>query len=72
MSQTRKQSLLEATTSVFIGYLVSLLAQMLILPLYGVYVSFTDNLFIGLWFTVISVIRSYAVRRWFNARGSKC
>ncbi len=68
MSQTRKQSLLEAITGVFIGYLVSLLAQMLILPLYGVYVSFSDNLFIGLWFTVISVIRSYVVRRWFNAR----
>ena len=45
MSQTRTQSLLEASTGVFIGYLVSLLAQMLILPLYGVYVSFSDNLF---------------------------
>jgi len=30
--------------------------------------SFSNNLLIGFWFTLISVIRNYAVRRWFNKK----
>lgn len=68
MTQTRIQSLVEALAGIAIGYLVAVLSQLLIFPRFGVRVPLSDNLLIGLWFTGISLIRTYALRRWFNAR----
>jgi hypothetical protein len=64
--QTRRQSMTETAVSVTIGYLVALASQIAIFPLFGIYATMTDNLLIGAWFTAISVIRGYAVRRFFN------
>ena len=64
--QTRVQSMLEAWANVAIGYVVALLSQLAIFPLFGIHVPFTDNLLIGGYFTIISLARSYAVRRLFN------
>lgn len=66
--QTRTQSFIESVVNVLIGYTVALISQLLIFPLFDIHVTFTDNLLIGLWFTVISIIRSYIIRRWFNAK----
>ena len=66
--QTKYQSLIESLTNILIGYLTALLSQVLIFPLFDIDVSFQDNLLIGLYFTVISLIRSYLVRRYFNKR----
>lgn len=66
--QTKTQSLIESVVNVLIGYTVALLSQLLIFPMFDIHVTFTDNLLIGLWFTVISIIRSYTIRRWFNAK----
>lgn len=38
------------------------------LPLFGWQVTVTQNLALGAIYTGISIARSYAVRRWFNAR----
>lgn len=67
MNQTKLESLLESTVNIFIGYFVALLSQVLIFPLFDINVPLSTNLWIGAWFTVISLIRSYVVRRWFNA-----
>lgn len=67
MEQTRLESLLESAVNIFIGYGVALLSQILIFPHFGIYVSLSTNLWIGAWFTVISLLRSYVIRRWFNA-----
>jgi len=64
--QTRLQSLIESVANVAIGYCVALLAQFAVFPLYGMEVSLAVNLQIGLWFTAISIARSYCVRRAFN------
>lgn len=64
--QTRLQSLIESVANVAIGYCVALLAQLAVFPLYGMEVSISTNLQIGLWFTAISIARSYCVRRAFN------
>ena len=64
--QTRLQSLIESCINVSIGYVVALLAQFAVFPLYGMQVSLSTNLQIGAWFTVISIARSYCVRRAFN------
>ena len=64
--QSKKMSLIETLSSVAIGYIISLAAQMIIFPIFGINVSFEDNLLIGLFFTVVSIIRGYYVRRFFN------
>lgn len=66
--QTRLSSLIEATINVAIGFAVSLALTALVLPAYGHAVTFSENLQITSIFTVSSILRSYAVRRWFNAR----
>ncbi len=71
MSQSRKSSLVEALTNIAVGFGVALVSQLIIFPLYNVHVPFTTDLVITLWFTVISLVRSYFLRRLFNARHSR-
>lgn len=66
MSQSRKHSLIESLVNVALGYFIALAAQLTIFPLFGINVSLQDNLLIGLLFTVVSIARSYALRRLFN------
>ncbi len=68
MTQTRLGSLIEAIINVLIGFGINFTANMLIFPLFGFHITPGANLALGLIYTVISVVRSYAVRRWFNAR----
>lgn len=66
--QSRLSSLVESFVNILIGYFVALLSQLAIFPLFGIDLPFSSNLAIGAWFTVISLVRSYVIRRWFNAR----
>ena len=66
--QTRLTSLLESVINIGIGFGVALISQILIFPVFSIHVSFVTNLYLGAWFTTISLIRSYLVRRWFNDR----
>jgi hypothetical protein len=66
--QTRLGSLAESCVNVAIGYIIAILSQLAIFPMFGVDVSFSANLQIGAWFTAVSIVRSYAVRRLFNRR----
>jgi len=68
MKQTKKQSFIESLTNVAIGYVVSLISLFLIFPLMGIESSISKNLLITLYFTVVSILRSYVVRRWFNKK----
>ncbi len=63
MMQSRRMSLIEALSNVAIGYGVAVLTQIAVFPLFGLQVSLSDNLLIGALFTLVSVARSYAVRR---------
>ena len=66
--QTRRNSLIETLTNVAIGYGVALASQLVIFPQFGIHIAFTDDLVIGMWFTVVSIVRSYVLRRWFTKR----
>lgn len=68
MNQTRLGSFIEAWINVAIGFSINFVANLLILPLVGFHISVGQNLFIGVLYTIISVARSYVIRRWFNAR----
>jgi len=68
MKQTKLSSAIEAGMNIAIGYSIALLSQILVFPFFDIYVSLSTNLGIGAWFTAISFVRSYVIRRWFNAR----
>lgn len=68
MNQSRLGSFIEAWINVAIGFAINFCANLLILPLIGFHISVGQNLFIGVLYTIISVARSYVIRRWFNAR----
>ena len=69
--QSKKHSALEAVANVAIGYLISVAANVVVLPLFGYAVSVADGFAIGLVFTAISLVRSYALRRAFNRLSGK-
>lgn len=64
--QTRTASAVEAVANVLVGYFVALASQLVIFAGYGVHLSLADNAMIGVWFTLISLVRSYLLRRIFN------
>ena len=64
--QTRLHSLIESCVNVAVGYLVAVGSQTVILPLFGIKIGLGESAEMALWFTAISILRSYAVRRIFN------
>ena len=64
--QTRLESLIEAAFNVVVGYTVSLGAQLLIFPWFNIHIPMSSNIAIGIIFTLVSLVRSYALRRFFN------
>ena len=66
MSQSRVGSLAEAGLNIAIGFGINFAAQMLIFPRFGFHVTPGQSIQIGIWFTAISLVRSYILRRWFN------
>jgi hypothetical protein len=68
MTQTRLQSFIESLINILIGYGVALASQLAIFPLFDIHVSLKTNIWIGIWFTAVSLVRSYVIRRWFNRR----
>jgi hypothetical protein len=70
MGQTKKASIIETITNILIGYWINFLGNWFILPLFGMEVSFSQNIQIGLLFTIISVARSYGLRRLYNYLGN--
>lgn len=66
--QTKKQSLSESITNIIIGYIVALISQLIVFPVVGVESTFSQNIKISLYFTVISLVRSYVIRRYFNSK----
>lgn len=65
MEQSRVMSLVEVMTSTLIGFGVSIWANYAVLPLFGFKVRLAESVAITLIFTVISIVRSYLVRRFF-------
>lgn len=64
-------SLVEAIANVAVGFIVATLAQMVIFPIFGLVASLPEHLAIGAMFTLVSLCRSYLLRRAFNAWGSR-
>jgi len=67
MKQSRAMSLVEAFANVAVGYGVAVVTQMLVFPLFGLQTTLAQNLKLGLVFTVVSIARSFTLRRVFEA-----
>jgi hypothetical protein len=66
MKQTRRMSLVEALTNVAVGYGIAVVTQMAVFPLFGLHATLAQNMMMGAIFTVVSIARSYALRRVFE------
>jgi hypothetical protein len=66
MTQSRLMSGVEAVTNVAVGYGVAVGTQIVVFPWFGLEPSLSDTLVIGAIFTLVSIARSYALRRLFN------
>ena len=65
-AQSRRMSALEAAVNVLVGYVVALAAQAVIFPLFGFHATLGQNAAIGVLFTLVSLVRSYCLRRFFE------
>lgn len=68
MKQTKLGSFYEALINIIIGWTINFIANMMIFPLFGWEISIEQNVLIGTIYTLISLVRSYVIRRWFNAK----
>ena len=63
MRQSRRGSAIESALNIAVGYGLSVAANVTVLPLFGMYPTVAESMVIGLVFTGISLVRSYAIRR---------
>ena len=66
MSQTQLGSFVEAWANIAVGFGINYFANLMVLPLFGLAVTPAKAFGIGLIFTVISLVRAYMLRRYFN------
>ena len=67
--QSRLLSLTEAVVNVVLGFIAALLTQMALFPALGFRLSMDRHLLIGAVFTLVSLARSYMLRRVFEHLG---
>lgn len=67
MKQSRLMSLAESVANVIVGYGVAVVTQSLIFPVFGLHTTLAQNMKMGAVFTVVSIARSFALRRVFES-----
>jgi hypothetical protein len=66
MQQSRAWSLFESIANVVIGVGVAFTMQLFFFWVYSIPVSLNTNLQLTFWFTIVSLVRSYVIRRLFE------
>lgn len=68
--QSKRASLVEAWVNIVIGFSINFVANLVLIPLMaqGGHLSMSANWWGGWVFTTVSILRQYAIRRWFNER----
>jgi len=67
MKQSRSMSFVEAIANVIVGYSTAVITQMLVFPWFGLHMPLAQNLKLAMAFTLISIVRSFVLRRVFEA-----
>ena len=71
MGQRRITSMVESAANISVGFVVAFIAQLTVFPIFNIAVTLADNFSIAGIFTLVSLVRSYALRRAFNWLGDK-
>ena len=66
MSQSKVHSLLEQIANIAVGIVIALASQMVFFHYFDIQISTSDNVLLVAWLTVVSVVRGYLLRRFFN------
>lgn len=66
--QTRLMSLIETAANIAVGFAIQVVASYYVLPWFGFRASVGDVLGIGAIMTVISILRQFLLRRFYEAR----
>jgi hypothetical protein len=64
--QKKSISFLEVFLNTVVGYAVAILTQLVVFPLFDINITHSQNLLMGLVFTIVSIVRSYLLRRFFD------
>ena len=67
MKQSRTMSLIEAITNVTVGYTLAIATQIVVFPWFGIETGLVEHMTIGMAFVLVSMARSYLLRRLFEA-----
>lgn len=67
--QSRRMSFVESWANVGVGFCINVLANYTLLPLFGLHPTVADSAALAIIFTLISLARSYCLRRAFNRMG---
>ncbi len=66
--QTKKQSLIESLANVTVGFLITIISLHVLFPLLGIENHSGKNMLITIYLTILSVLRNYILRRYFNRK----
>ena len=66
--QSKRESMIESLTSTTIGIIIGIVLNLTILPIFDYNITVVDSLWISVIFTIVSIIRSYVIRRFFNSK----
>jgi len=68
-SQTRIESVVEAGANILVGFPLNYAANLAILPFWwDASNPYSSAFIVGLWFTVVSLLRQFLLRRYFNEK----
>ena len=63
-----RAAIIEAWANIAIGFAINFMANLMILPLVGASFTLAQNFWMGWIYTSVSILRQYAIRRWFQER----
>ena len=66
--QSKLESLYEASINIFIGFVIAFISQLVFFPIVGIEVTLDQNFILTILFTLVSIIRTYIIRRYFNKK----
>lgn len=64
--QSKSMSMVEAVVNTVVGLVIAMVATAAICKAYGIPMTWENNFIITFWMTVLSIVRSYLLRRIFN------
>ena len=66
--QTKLDSLIEAVINTFIGFVIAFISQLVFFPIVGIEANLEQNFILTVLFTLVSIIRTFIIRRYFNKK----